>query len=210
MVERVPSPRRRPSSSTTRPSSITSDGSGSFGPFIATRPSSASGSIRTSRRSARCSRRDVARRALVRLQGGLARIDRAVPRGRTPRSGAPRARRGARPSLELRRPTTGAGGGPCRSPESSRRAAERARPPAAGSRRAACRPARGGDLGLQAERRGGRAQLGRVEPCRRARGRRAGSRRGSRRGRDAGARAGSRTADRSAGRKHAKRYRNAR
>src|SRR5439155_7705932 len=47
---------RRPSISTARPFSTTRLGSGSFGPFIAIRPSSGQGSIRSSRRSSRCSR----------------------------------------------------------------------------------------------------------------------------------------------------------
>ena len=64
VVERVPVLRARPSSSTIRPSSTTSDGSGSFGPFIATSPSSASGSISTSRRRSRSSRADVPGRAI--------------------------------------------------------------------------------------------------------------------------------------------------
>src|SRR4051812_19240074 len=46
----------RPSISTISPPAITSDGSGSSGPSIATSPSSARGSISTSRLRSRCSR----------------------------------------------------------------------------------------------------------------------------------------------------------
>ncbi len=143
MVERVPVRRgggrraRRPA-----PSSITSDGSGSFGPSIATRPSSASGSISTSRRSSRSSR--AANRA-ERASGGKEAL---APRRRRRASRTNAAVSGASELVEPLAPrprapprSSGAGEAPCRSRGSSRPGAAPARPRAAGSRRAAARPA---------------------------------------------------------------------
>src|SRR4029450_1087629 len=60
----------RPSIATTLPFAISRPGSGSFGPSIATSPSSGYGEIRSSRRSPRCSRETKRsdRRAVIRPQ----------------------------------------------------------------------------------------------------------------------------------------------
>ena len=130
---------RRPSIATTRPSSTSRPGSGSFGPFIATSPSPGYGEIRSSRRSSRCSRETEAVRPARahRSPAGRARHRPRPPPART----RPRAARRTPPPAGLPRRrapprSTDAGGARCRSRGSSRSARRPARRRAPGCRRA--------------------------------------------------------------------------
>ena len=119
-----------PSSSLTTPSVITSDGSGSPGPFMATSPSDGSGRISVSRRSgavARTRKRSLRGSSLTsRSAAARARRARRQPRARTRRS-AVRSRRGQvrGRSSRARPPSPAAAAGRCR-PRAPRRRGARA------------------------------------------------------------------------------------
>src|SRR3954454_2091322 len=84
-----------------RPSSITSEGTGSFGPSKATRPSSASGSISTSPSSSRAARASYrADRRSAGKEAPLAVHGEALPHERRGRRGVPLVEPD-RPVLEL-------------------------------------------------------------------------------------------------------------
>ena len=187
---------RRPSISTTLPSSTTRLGAGSLGPSIATSPSSGYGDTSSSRRSSRCSR-DSNRLDLRPFSGKQPPLRVHVLRLAHECRGQrrlPLRLEPARPLARAPRQTSDSDGAPCRPRGSSRTGRSRARPRARGCRRAevARQPARS-PPGAGASR---ESRVGPPPRCdrrarRRASPRRARGRQASTRGRDASGRADS-------------------